>query len=656
MNLAIPFRCYVIGGESLLVQCTERLLEQGHRVLGVITESEDIARWAHDRELRVIEPGPDLASRIGDEPFEWLFSIAHLSIIPDDVLRLPERGAINFHDGPLPRYAGLNATSWAILQGERTHGVTWHRIEGGVDEGDVVAQRLFELAEQETALTLNTRCYELGIETFAQLVDELGRGEENRRPQDLSQRTYFGRHDRPPAACVVDWTQPAHRIDAMVRALDYGRYANPVGVPKIVPAGGALLVSEVKRGADSVGEPPGTVLGWDDEGLEVATSTGSLIFGGVTSADGSAVSPEEGRQRGIEPGTQLALRPEDRARLSGIDSDLARREPFFVRRLAAAHPARLAEVSHAATEPVRLERRALRTGANPATLAAALGAWLGRVGGVERCDVAYRHPAIAPRVRGAEPLYATHVPLRLEVPRSAPFGDVVDACRRELARLDDAGTYLTDLIRRQPALRVPDWDVALEIADELERAAPPPGTAAAVVTDGTRAALVFDATRLSEDAAARIQHQLEVVFEAGASAPDLRVGELPTPLGGRAPSGVGGVERHRRRLRRATPACTSLFEAQVDRTPDAIAVARRSGLADLRRARRARANRSHTIWWPSASGRTCRSGSATDRSAGHGGRRARHPEGGRRLRAAGPAYPADRIAFMHRGQRARRSS
>ena len=66
------------------------------------------------------------------------------------------KGAINFHDGPLPRYAGLNAPVWAIINGEPDHGITWHMIEGGVDEGDILEQRLFELASEETALTLNT--------------------------------------------------------------------------------------------------------------------------------------------------------------------------------------------------------------------------------------------------------------------------------------------------------------------------------------------------------------------------------------------------------------------------------------------------------------------------------------------------------------------
>ncbi len=110
-----------------------------------------------------------LQTALANEPFDYLLSIANLRVIPANVLALPLRGAIDFHDGPLPRYAGLHATSWALLHGERTHGVTWHAIAGGIDEGDILAQELVEIEDDERALTLNAKCYEAGIRTFEPL-------------------------------------------------------------------------------------------------------------------------------------------------------------------------------------------------------------------------------------------------------------------------------------------------------------------------------------------------------------------------------------------------------------------------------------------------------------------------------------------------------
>ena len=107
------FRCFLIGSESLLIECAETLLKQGHEVLGVITSAKKVSSWAHGRNLRVLDARGDYASALREQPFEFLFSITHLAIIPGDLVALPTRGAINFHDGPLPNYAGLNTPVWA---------------------------------------------------------------------------------------------------------------------------------------------------------------------------------------------------------------------------------------------------------------------------------------------------------------------------------------------------------------------------------------------------------------------------------------------------------------------------------------------------------------------------------------------------------------
>ena len=63
----------------------------------------------------------------------------------------------NFHDGPLPRYAGLFSSSWAIVNNEKTHGVTWHKITKKIDAGDIVASKKFKIKKMIllTALILD---------------------------------------------------------------------------------------------------------------------------------------------------------------------------------------------------------------------------------------------------------------------------------------------------------------------------------------------------------------------------------------------------------------------------------------------------------------------------------------------------------------------
>ncbi len=101
------FSAYLIGNETLTRQCGEMLLARGHKLAAVATRNADVRQWALGRSLRVESYGPDLAERLGAR-VDWLLSVANLSVIGPEVLALA-RGAVNFHDGPLPHYAGLNA-------------------------------------------------------------------------------------------------------------------------------------------------------------------------------------------------------------------------------------------------------------------------------------------------------------------------------------------------------------------------------------------------------------------------------------------------------------------------------------------------------------------------------------------------------------------
>ena len=241
------WRCVLIGGESLLIQCAETLELRGHQVVAVVTPGAGVRKWAIERGIRVLAESRLLLSAGDLRPFDYLISVTNLAVLSDDVIALPTRGAISCHDGPLPEYAGLNTPVWALLNGERQHGVTWHVMTAQVDRGDVFTQRRFGIADDETALTLNTKCFEAAIDGFEELVTGLAAGDLKPQPQASELLRYFGRKDRPEAACAIRWDRDAQGMATLVRALDFGSYANPVGAPK-VSFGGSLLVVKQEIG------------------------------------------------------------------------------------------------------------------------------------------------------------------------------------------------------------------------------------------------------------------------------------------------------------------------------------------------------------------------------------------------------------------------
>ncbi len=66
-----------------------------------------------------------------------------------------------------------------------------------VDAGDILKQQLFPIEPHDTALSLNTKCYEAALHMFSELVDELTYGRIQPIHQNLTERTYIGRYERP---------------------------------------------------------------------------------------------------------------------------------------------------------------------------------------------------------------------------------------------------------------------------------------------------------------------------------------------------------------------------------------------------------------------------------------------------------------------------
>lgn len=287
------FTALLIGHESLALHCGQMLLDAGHSIVAVVTRNPDVAAWAQSVGVDVQQPGADLSTC----QFDWLLSIANLDIIPRTLLAQAAKGAVNFHDGPLPRYAGLNAPVWAILNREAQHGITWHFIENGIDEGDIIEQVLFDIAPGETALSLNTKCYAAAMDSFPNVISGLVATPPH-MAQDLSQRSYFARDRRPDGR--IDLTQSAGAILALIRALDHGDYWNPLTCAKVLIGGQIVLVGAAGM-AEGPFAPAGTVLAVTLNQITVATGSEPITLSRLRHPSGALFDSSV-----VKQGTMLA--------------------------------------------------------------------------------------------------------------------------------------------------------------------------------------------------------------------------------------------------------------------------------------------------------------------------------------------------------------
>src|SRR5438067_2780291 len=106
---------------------------------------------------------PEFGSWIRKRRIDLLLNAHSLFVADADVVAAPTIGSFNLHPGPLPRYAGLNAPSWAIYNGETEHGVTLHWMDAGIDTGPIAYQESFDVRGDDTALAVSARCTRYGL-------------------------------------------------------------------------------------------------------------------------------------------------------------------------------------------------------------------------------------------------------------------------------------------------------------------------------------------------------------------------------------------------------------------------------------------------------------------------------------------------------------
>ncbi len=553
--MSVGLTTVLVGDESLTTECGEILRQGGHPVLALVTRSTAAAHWARERAIPVIAPGPGLAGRLASVgAFDWLLSVANLSVLADEVLALPARGAINFHDGPLPRYAGLYCTSWALLHHEPRHGVTWHLIEGGIDEGRVLMQQLFDVAPDETALTLNAKCWSAGIESFRALAAQLASDSVAPRAQDLGERTYFARDQRPLGLATIDWDAPVQDVAALVRALDFGAYANPLCVAKVGLDGAVALVGGA-RAVDAELAPPGTVLAVEGEAARVACADGAVELTGWRDADGAPRTPIE---LGLRAGLRLpALAPDRVARLDAIGARVVRYERAWARDLALPPMA----PTSAAPTGRRREHEDLvrRDGATPEALCAAMCAALARVTGLERASVGLVHPELA-ALRELDGWIAPVVPLAIELEGDPSIEVARAGLAGRVARARERLSYPRDLVARTPGLRAFAPAIGIRMVDAPAALAPLGTHATFEVAPGRVRALVDEA--VGEDTMRRVGLALAAFLDGGAGS----VHALPILDDAEREELLSDLARTATPLEPA-PTLVAAFEAQVDRTP-----------------------------------------------------------------------------------------
>lgn len=277
-------RIVFMGTPDFAVTSFEGLLKNGYEIAGVFTQPDKpkgrkrlltpppVKEAAVKHNIPVFQPASmkdGEAERILSElKPDIIVVVAYGKILPKAVLQLPLLGCVNVHGSLLPKYRGAAPIQWAVLNGDKTAGVTTMLMDEGLDTGDMLMKAETEIGENENYGSLFLRLADIGADLLDATLKAIEAGTIKREKQDEASAVYAPMLDK--TMCPIDWNHSAQQIHNQVRGLSPW----PVACAKLGERAFKIHASRISD-LKADGKAPGEVLE-SGKRLVVACGSGSL--------------------------------------------------------------------------------------------------------------------------------------------------------------------------------------------------------------------------------------------------------------------------------------------------------------------------------------------------------------------------------------------
>lgn len=186
---------------------------------------ESIFKAATDLKVSISSPNR-ITSKILDEIREScpdiIISAYYRKIFPKELIDIPNLGVINIHPSLLPEYRGPVPTAWAILNGEKEFGITIHKVDSGIDTGNILVQQKYKINDNETGHDLYLRAMDLGAKLFIKNFNKIIQKKITPKKQKKG-GSYYGKLKN---RVLINWKDSAVNIKNQVRVR--ARPYNPI--------------------------------------------------------------------------------------------------------------------------------------------------------------------------------------------------------------------------------------------------------------------------------------------------------------------------------------------------------------------------------------------------------------------------------------------
>ncbi len=222
-----------MGTPGFAAHILEKLVENGQNIVGVVTVADkpagrgkklhesEVKKIALKHQLTLLQP-THLKDPIFIEALKALnaavFVVVAFRMLPELVWKIPAKGTFNLHASLLPQYRGAAPINWAIINGEKTTGVTTFFIDEKIDTGAVIDQKAISIEESDTAGSLHDKLMTLGADLVAKTLLDIEKGTIDPKNQanegKLKEAPKIFKED-----CRINWSQDGKDIENFIKGM-----------------------------------------------------------------------------------------------------------------------------------------------------------------------------------------------------------------------------------------------------------------------------------------------------------------------------------------------------------------------------------------------------------------------------------------------------
>lgn len=230
-------RIVYMGTPEFAVAPLDELIKNGYEVVGVVTVADKasgrglkvnesaVKKYAVEHNIPVLQPISLKDPEFLEALKAWkadLFVVVAFRMLPKVVWEMPKLGTFNLHAALLPQYRGAAPINWAVINGEKTTGVTTFMIDEGMDTGGIMYRYDCKIGPDETVGEVHDKLMVLGSELVVNTVEAIIENNVEFRPQ----KSFIqGSEILRPAPkltrelCHIDWRSNTKNIYNLIRGL-----------------------------------------------------------------------------------------------------------------------------------------------------------------------------------------------------------------------------------------------------------------------------------------------------------------------------------------------------------------------------------------------------------------------------------------------------